>query len=369
VRLSLPGLGLLAAVLLALAGPSTAAAAPVPVRVCEENREWRRPSPAEMAATVWRDNRYRDPATGAVNDRTLAYYTHHFLFFTIVSASGTDHALDLTGLKTARPRGLCMPPYDEALGRGRDVVIWALGYRVAAADVTGSTLTLTVAPNSPALDRGYTIVRVPRPGGFWYPRFVLPDGREVARASSPDFICCAEEPALDDPAQDARAALARFMDARLARDGPAALALVTDGLRARSPNAFVGQSNPCFYRYAVEAFGRTTPTATRARVRVYTHLWPGDTAGGPPNSAAEEIGLVRTAAGWRVDDVRLLTTWRGEPGEPHGPHTSACTVGRRPADWLPAVLPAAGGPAVQVVPLAGALGLALVAAGLMVRRP
>jgi hypothetical protein len=36
--------------------------------------------------------------------------------------------------------------------------------------------------------------------------------------------------------------------------------------------------------------------------------------------------------------------------------------------WLPAALPATGGPPAVVVPLAGALGLALVAAGLMVRR-
>jgi hypothetical protein len=172
---------------------------------------------------------------------------------------------------------------------------------------------------------------------------------------------------------DARTVLSRFLDARLARNGPAALALVTDELRARSPNAFVGFSNPCFYRYAVEGFAPGGPGVAGARVRLYTHFWPGDLAGGPPNSAGEEIRLVRTATGWRVDDARLATSWREEPDEPHGPTTSACNVGRRPAVWLAAALPtsrlpAAGGLPGAALPLAGTTGLALVAAGLAARR-
>jgi hypothetical protein len=185
---------------LAAAPPAQArsGAAPVPVQVCNQSQDWRRPGPEDMARTVWRDGRYVDFLAGTVNARVVAYYTHHFLFLTTVSASGVGHTLNLTGLATSRAAPCGSSP-DPALDEGREVVIWVLGYRVAAADVTGSTLTLTVEPNSPALDRGYAIVKAPRPGGLWYVRFVLPDGREVARASSPDAICCIDEPPPDAP--------------------------------------------------------------------------------------------------------------------------------------------------------------------------
>ncbi|HEV8633714.1 MAG TPA: hypothetical protein VG370_05665 [Chloroflexota bacterium] len=352
---------MLVAVSLAAAPP--AAAAPVPVPVCAEDRTWRRPSPDEMARTVWRDNRYADPATGAVSERVLAYYTHHFFFMTIVTANGVGKLLDWSGLATARPQGLGCAGGPAALLERREVVVYVLGYRVAAADVTGSTLTLTVEPNSPALDRGYAVVQAPRPGGLWYARFVLPDGREVARAASPDQECCAAE---TDP--DARAVLGRFLDALLERNGPATLVWVTERLRAAAPHGFTGLSNPCVYRYAVEAFEQPTATSAAARVRLYQHMWPGDVAGGPPHSEVEELGLLRTDLGWLVDRFGPTLSTRAEPTEPHGPHTSACYVGRRPPVWLPAALPATGGPPAVVVPLAGALGLALVAAGLMVRR-
>jgi hypothetical protein len=356
------GLGLAAALLLTVALPTPpVAAAPVPVRVCAEDRTWRRPGPDEMARTVWRDNRYVDAATGGVPEWVLAYHTHHFFFITTPTANGVGKLLDWSGLATARPRGACGST-DAALAERREVAVYVLGYRVAAAHVAGSTLTLTVEPNSPLLDRGYAIVQAPRPGGAWYARFVLSDGREVARASTPDTICCADEAVLD-----AAAVLARWMDARLARVGPATLAWVTDRLRAKAPHGFTGFSNPCLYRYDVEAFEQDRPAAVFARVRLYTHVWPGDVAGGPPNSATEEIRLVRTGAGWRVDDARLATAWRAEPNEPHGPHLSACLVGRRPPVWLAATLPATGGVPAGAPLVAATLGLALVGAGAALR--
>jgi hypothetical protein len=192
-------------VLVALAGTSAAAAAPVPVEVCAESREWRRPGPDEMARTVWRDNRYADAATGRPLPHALDYYTHHFLFFTTPSPSGAAHVLDMSGLATAHPRELCHadggpigpPLYD--LAAGRTVAVWALGYRVLAADLTADALTLTVEPNA-APNRGYAIVEVARPpAADWTARAVLADGREVARKADWWGICCAEEAAPDAP--------------------------------------------------------------------------------------------------------------------------------------------------------------------------
>src|SRR5919108_2675347 len=100
---------------------------------------------------------------------------------------------------------------------------------------------------------------------------------------------------------NARAVLTQFLDALIERNAAAALALVTDELRAQSPNAFVGASNPCSYRYEVLAFEPASATAVVARSRIYQHLWGGDNAGGLPSSFVQEVSLVQTAAGWRVN--------------------------------------------------------------------
>jgi hypothetical protein len=174
----------------------------------------------------------------------------------------------------------------------------------------------------------------------------------------------AAQQTLDEP----RSVLGRFMDAVIARDAAAAGALVTEELRAPSPEALIGVSNPCAYRYEVLAFTPASPGTMAARVRHYEHFWPGDVAGGPPTSYQREVTLVQTPAGWRVARVGPHQNARQEPNEPHGPTTSACNVGRRPGVWLaaPGALPKTGaGPGV-VVPgalLAAFAGL-LLGAGL-----
>jgi hypothetical protein len=173
-----------------------------------------------------------------------------------------------------------------------------------------------------------------------------------------------------------RATLTRFLDAIVARDAEAARALATDELRAQSPGALVGVSNPCAYRYAVVALTPARPDAMAARVRIYQHYWPGDVGGGLPTSFEQDVGVVQTAAGWRVGRLGPEQNTRAEPGEPHGPTTSACTAGRRPGVWLAATgaLPATGaglgggransadGPAAR---LAAPIALLLLSGGLL----
>jgi hypothetical protein len=168
---------------------------------------------------------------------------------------------------------------------------------------------------------------------------------------------------------EARSVLLRFMDAVVARDAAAAGALATDDLRAHGPAALVGTSNPCQYRYAVTAFALTSPTAAAASVRVYEHFWPGDSGGGAPASTERAVGLVQTADGWRVGRLGPPQARRAEPDEPHGPTTSACTVGHRPGVWLasPTGLPATGGgglAADAATPVVAA-GAALLGVGLL----
>jgi hypothetical protein len=360
MRPPLLGFGLLAAVLVALAGPSAAAAAPVPVEVCAESREWRRPGPDEMARTVWRDNRYADAVTGAVPERVLAHYTHHFLVFTFSTASGVDHALDMTGLKTSPrapwPRGLCMPVHDQALGRSRDVVVWALGHRVLGADVAGRTLTLTVEPNSPALDLGYAIVKVPRPGASWTARFVLPDGREIARATDPDRICCADEPGADAP-RGLPSALLVPTDVPTGFGAPrAALGAYVLGLRLTylAPDGTVGLlvlNAPAGCCLDADPRKRGLPVALPNGVTAH---FLGDIApqyGGPILWWVQD-GAYVALSGPRLDRDDLVRV--------------AASAAARPVR-----LPATGGPPAGALSAAAALGLALLGAGLTLgrRRP
>lgn len=139
---------------------------------------------------------------------------------------------------------------------------------------------------------------------------------------------------------DPRTLLDRFMDARLHRQELLADALLTDRLRdelrTATPTAggvalfraLTQVSNPCWYRYEVLAFVEPTPDAADAEVRVYQHFWQGDIAGGLPTSWEQAITLQRTPGGWRVAAVSDQQDRRLEPGEPHGPHTSACTAPR-----------------------------------------
>lgn len=91
-----------------------------------------------------------------------------------------------------------------------------------------------------------------------------------------------------------------------------------------------------------------------ASVRIYQHEWPGDHVAGPPSSWLQDIRLVWASVGWQIDNLGPMHDSRSEPDEPHEPHTSACTVGRRPAVWLTTVaqFPATGGmPAFGVLTL------------------
>jgi hypothetical protein len=184
---------LAAGVAASLVWAAAATAAPAPVRLCAEDRGWVRPSPDEMARTVWRDNRYGGP-DGRPLPQALAYYRTHFLVLATESASIAGHALDMTGLASTHVTGLCGSGPDAELAAGRAVVVWALGYHVAAADVAGGTLTVTIEPNA-APDHGYEVVELARPpGDAWATRFVLADGREIARVASPADLLAEETP-------------------------------------------------------------------------------------------------------------------------------------------------------------------------------
>ncbi|HEV8633713.1 MAG TPA: hypothetical protein VG370_05660 [Chloroflexota bacterium] len=174
---------------------------------------------------------------------------------------------------------------------------------------------------------------------------------------------------------DARTALTRFTEARFERRLSAALELLTAEARlaviAPGGGVFelVPTSNPCWYRYAVEAFAQPTPATAAGRVRIYEHTWMGDVGGSLPRSWQQAVGLVQTPDGWRVSRLGQAGPRRDEPGEPHGPTTSACNVGRRVPVWLESSrLPASGGLPAATVPLAAAAGLALLGAGLAARR-
>jgi hypothetical protein len=124
--------------------------------------------------------------------------------------------------------------------------------------------------------------------------------------------------------------LERFMDARIARRDDVVLELMAPWLRNSLKRGFPDVptfqvSNPCWYRYAILSFTRSGQTTAWGRVRVYEHWWPGDVAGGPPRSWEQEVGLVETTTGWRVDELTARLTEREEPQEPHGRNRSACS--------------------------------------------
>ncbi len=131
---------------------------------------------------------------------------------------------------------------------------------------------------------------------------------------------------------DAPDTLDRFMAARIQRQEMEVLALLSDGLREALETGQVKAneidllqvSNPCWYRYEIEQFNQTTSTTAEAQVRIYEHVWGGDIAGGPPRSWEQDVSLVETPAGWRIDRVSEPRDNREELGEPHGLTISAC---------------------------------------------
>jgi hypothetical protein len=152
-------------------------------------------------------------------------------------------------------------------------------------------------------------------------------------------------PPAGEPTSAALTALDSFMQARISRDDQAVSNLLTDKLRSEITAGsiqvpFTQVSNPCWYRYLVLQFDQTSATHAQARVRVYQHFWGGDNAGGLPRSWEQEIVLVETNAGWRVDQLGAAENDRQEPEEPHGPTLSACTAwASTPASVEPAPTP------------------------------
>ncbi len=129
------------------------------------------------------------------------------------------------------------------------------------------------------------------------------------------------------------------MEARIRRQDLAVLGLLSDGLsqdlRTNQQEAarlsLFQVSNPCWYRYETLSFEQQTPTETTSQVRVYQHFWGGDVMGGPPRSWEQEVVLVETPAGWRVDQLSEPRNEREEPNEPHERTLSACNVPRATA--------------------------------------
>jgi hypothetical protein len=159
-----------------------------------------------MAATTWLDNRYRD--LGGPHTSAQSHYAGHFFLFVTPTGSGVSHMLDMSGLATPptapdaprRPRpvsycGAAGGEGAEALIAQREVAIVAIGYRIDAATIIGSELSIQVTPGSPQADRGYHIVQVARPSApNWTARFVLADGATRACGNS-RRILAAEPPA------------------------------------------------------------------------------------------------------------------------------------------------------------------------------
>jgi hypothetical protein len=128
----------------------------------------------------------------------------------------------------------------------------------------------------------------------------------------------------------AHVALGAFMQARIQRQDEVVLSMLTDDYRMSgevAPNLLQG-SNPCWYRYEVLAMPQVEPGSSEARVRLYSHNWGGDLLGGLPESWVENIDLLDTGGGWKIDRVGPPEDKVEEPAEPHGPTVSACTTAR-----------------------------------------
>jgi hypothetical protein len=135
-----------------------------------------------MAASVWSDNRYRNP-DGSVPAIMRAYYDRSFVVFTTPSGSGASHALDLTGIGQPPPARMCGDAATDGLLQQREAVVWALGYRVMRASVQGDVVDVEVQSTG----AGFHMAEIVRPSANpWTARFLLPDGREVARWATTD---------------------------------------------------------------------------------------------------------------------------------------------------------------------------------------
>jgi hypothetical protein len=146
-----------------------------------------RPTPEEMAATVWRDNRYGDAETGSPNAAAQAYYAGHIFVVPIASASGIDHFLDMAGLRSASPVELpCEtdPERAEALSASREVEVWLLGYEAVAAWAHPDGSVWVDIQAHEDLNEGYEVLGVPRPDqtrvDMW---FLSEDGMPLAHVA------------------------------------------------------------------------------------------------------------------------------------------------------------------------------------------
>lgn len=129
----------------------------------------------------------------------------------------------------------------------------------------------------------------------------------------------------------ARLVLDRFMQARIQRDEEDVRGLLSDRMLTMLYAGgidvpLIQASNPCWYRYQVLSFSDAAEVKAEARVRVYEHQWPGDSAGSLPRSWEQEIGLAEPFDEWKVAHLGPAENIRQEPEEPHGPNVSACNV-------------------------------------------
>jgi hypothetical protein len=132
-------------------------------------------------------------------------------------------------------------------------------------------------------------------------------------------------------AGEAGSVLIRFMAARINRDNETFVDLMTQTLRRAVESSSLDVptwqvSNPCWYRYELLPPREASDSTVIEDVRIYEHWWPGDVAGGPPQSFQQEVRLRKIEGRWLVDGLGPAVETRPEPDEPHGPHTSACAL-------------------------------------------
>jgi hypothetical protein len=170
--------------------PAAGAATELPIVVCASDPNWVRPTPEEMADTVWQDNRYRDssgPSTGS-----LAYYSAHVFLVPIVTGSGVSHLINMAGLSDAVRNAV--PPFDggcgvdpvrhERLATLQELEVWLIGYEAIGAQLEGESGLVIRVLTRGSLNQGYQIFRVVRPDPVMLQvRFELPTGDLVAEAA------------------------------------------------------------------------------------------------------------------------------------------------------------------------------------------